>query len=209
MTEQVLVFPASVLEEQLPSWGGGIICAENPGSNDDALATIVGEILSQDNLKYVDRASAETDPSLKQVIPYIVVRKGNLILTYQRTKKSGESRLAGKHSLGFGGHINPHDGDNGLAYEKCFWRELAEELGVVRQRGEEMPAPVAVLYEPWTPVGSVHFGVVHILDVSDSFVFEPDVDASIADVGWMDKQSLYATRDEFENWSAMVIDNVL
>jgi len=209
MAEQVLIFPASVLEEQLPAWGGGIICAEHPGNDNDALATVVGEILSQDNLKYVDRAPAETDPSLKQVIPYIVVRKGDLILTYQRTKKSGESRLAGKRSLGFGGHINPHDGDNGLAYEKCFWRELGEELGVIRQQDEEMPDPAAILYEPWTEVGAVHFGVVHILDVSDSFTFEPDVDASIMNVKWEDKKTLWATRDEFENWSVMVIDELL
>ncbi len=199
MTEEVLVFPSSVLEAVLPGFTGALV--------GEPVKAAVEQIMNPDNLSFHPRPAAEQDPTLKQVIPYIVVRNGTKVLAYQRTKKGGESRLYGKWSIGFGGHINPHDGGGGIAYEKCFWRELAEELALVQQPGEVMPTPAALLYESDTEVGRVHFGVVHILDVSDSFNWTPEVDASVANVRWIETPDLMP--DAFEAWSQMVITEVL
>lgn len=202
MTEHILCFKESLLQSVLPSFSGGVVV----GSEAKAAAD---EILNSDNLFFRSRPEAEVDPSTKQLIPYIVVKKGTKILTYRRTKKSGESRLASKRSLGFGGHINPVDGKGGLSYERCFWREQEEELGVTQLPGQAMPSPVALIYDPSTEVGKVHFGIAHILEVPDSFEFTPDLDDSIGDICWEEEAELIHYLSDFENWSQMLIGSVL
>jgi predicted NUDIX family phosphoesterase len=78
-------------------------------------------------MAWLERTSAEQDPSWKQLIPYVVF--GHLlpppdpnevqvmrkppepveIFHYRRSKGQGESRLHDKLSIGVGGHINPVD----------------------------------------------------------------------------------------------------
>src|SRR5256712_12651972 len=57
------------------------------------------------------RASAEEDPSLKQIIPYLIVRHRGRLFLVQRSTEGGETRLHGKYSIGVGGHTNPSDGE--------------------------------------------------------------------------------------------------
>src|SRR5688572_9668213 len=58
---------------------------------------------------FVERRAAEQNSAWKQIIPYVVVRRGESILLLERKKKQGEVRLHGKLSIGVGGHINPVD----------------------------------------------------------------------------------------------------
>src|ERR1700720_4896888 len=89
-------------------------------------------MLSRENNFFPARSSAETDPSLKQIIPYAILRSGGKVLRYKRGKKSGEQRLVSKGSIGIGGHMN--DRDEGLfaldkeAYLAGGQREIDEEL---------------------------------------------------------------------------------
>ena len=86
------------------------------------------------NHSFVPRSEAEEDPSLKQLIPYIVVTCGDRVLQYRRGSGSGETRLLKKRSLGIGGHINDQDGlgkdFDAAAYERALLRELEEELNL-------------------------------------------------------------------------------
>ena len=66
-------------------------------------------ILEAKNNHFMPRAKAETDPSFKQIIPYVVITDGKNILHYVRGKKAGEQRLVAKGSVGIGGHINRAD----------------------------------------------------------------------------------------------------
>ena len=65
------------------------------------------------------RDEAETDPSWKQIIPYLLLRDGERILLMRRTKAGADERLHDRYSIGVGGHINPEDNDvaGGLARE--------------------------------------------------------------------------------------------
>src|SRR2546428_12219127 len=49
------------------------------------------------------RASAEEDPSFKQIIPYLIVRHRGRLFLVQRSTEGGETRLFGKYSIGVGG----------------------------------------------------------------------------------------------------------
>src|SRR5437868_7597172 len=78
------------------------------------------------------RSAAETDPSFKQIIPYVLLVHEGKVLHYVRGKKAGEQRLVAKGSIGIGGHMNDHD--EGLfaldrdAYNAGVQREVGEEL---------------------------------------------------------------------------------
>src|SRR5262249_61856216 len=67
-------------------------------------------MLARQNNFFTPRSSAETDPSLKQIIPYSILRSAGKILRYKRGKKSGEQRLVAKGSIGIGGHMDDKDG---------------------------------------------------------------------------------------------------
>lgn len=83
------------------------------------------------------RPECETNTSLVQLLPYIVLIDPNTdrILSYRRGKASGEDRLKNKCSIGFGGHIEEvspslrlDDRQKMLSFSAL--RELNEELGL-------------------------------------------------------------------------------
>ena len=89
-------------------------------------------LLARENNFFTPRPPAETDPSLKQIIPYVLLVHEGRVLHYVRGKKAGEQRLVAKGSIGIGGHMNEHD--EGLfaldraAYDAAVQREVGEEL---------------------------------------------------------------------------------
>ena len=93
--ENVLVFPRSLFEQLgIFQWFSADVNRYLP------------VILEAKNNHFMPRAKAETDPSFKQVIPYVIITDGKNILHYVRGKKAGEQRLVAKGSVGIGGHIN-------------------------------------------------------------------------------------------------------
>src|SRR3989304_3778057 len=46
------------------------------------------------------RGDVEEDPSLKQIIPYLIIRHRHRIFLFQRSTKGGEERLHGLYSVG-------------------------------------------------------------------------------------------------------------
>jgi len=123
------------------------------------------EILARAREKafFVERRKAETDPSLKQLIPYTLVLHPptERIFLMKRLPAQGEARLHGKLSVGVGGHINPVDQEGGRdPLEGGLRRELEEE---VLLSGEERIEFLGILNDDSNPVGAVHLGLVHAL----------------------------------------------
>jgi predicted NUDIX family phosphoesterase len=165
----------------------------------------VPRILERANTLFVARARAEEDPSLKQIIPYVVVRKGDRLLHYVRGKGSGEKRLVAKGSIGIGGHIN--EGDESLFlpglgyYERAVEREANEEI---RIEGSFRSQIVALLNDDSTPVGRVHLGIIHICDLGEENVSKRE--ASITELKFLTLPELVERRDELETWSQICLD---
>src|ERR1051325_2317781 len=118
---------------------------------------------------YLNRTEAEQDRRYKQLIPYVLILCNDRILRYRRGKGGQETRLHGLFSVGIGGHIAEED--NGLfskavGYEEGMRRELMEEVEI----DEAQNAVVALINDDSTEVGYVHFGVVHVLQVSSENV---------------------------------------
>jgi len=161
-------------------------------------------ILTPENLFYVDRDRAEKDPKLKQLIPYTILRRNNHVFCYQRTKKGGESRLHDKWSVGVGGHINPADGEPGEAYDIAFWRELNEEVSLRMMRSSNI---VGLINDDSDDVGKVHFGIVHQIQVG--FAPLSFRDPAVENGKFLPVSQHRSLLDRYENWSQLVIENLL
>src|SRR5579863_2870034 len=86
-------------------------------------------LLDPTHLSFRLRSEAETDPSFKQLIPYVVLRCGKLLFHYTRGQGGTEARLRALRSIGVGGHISAEDVSlSGDAYREGMLREIAEEV---------------------------------------------------------------------------------
>jgi len=162
--------------------------------------------LRRENNFFEPRSTAETDPSLKQIIPYAVFTHGGRVLRYVRGGKSGEKRLVAKASIGIGGHIN--DGDEGLfafnedAYRIAVEREIAEEL---RLSGGFTDRVVGLINDDSTEVGQVHLGVVHFVEL-ESDVVAPG-EAAITQLEFVTPEELLSGQESLETWSQIVLNH--
>ncbi len=183
--EQVLVVPREAL---VPGEGWtGVRAGDLVAAND---------VVAREGV-FVRRGDAEEDPSHKQVIPYLVLRDGERWFLMRRTRAGGDARLHDLWSIGVGGHLNPGDGDvaGGLR------REWAEELVA---DFEPDYAPVGLLNDDTTPVGSVHVGFVYVADAGGRPVAIREIDKLTGTFATTDE--VRAVRDTMETWSRLAFD---
>ena len=207
-------------------------------------------ILFKNSYEFRPRNEVETDEQWIQLIPYFTINltipeqnsesSGNVehysyrpktrkILSYSRSNKSGESRLHGKRSLGFGGHINDLDHaysrKSSYSTESLFYntirqglnRELSEELSIdwnncachsMQYKG--------LIYDPTTDVGKVHLGIVFELSFSCNGSLGSSFDKYIKlnddsnkDYLWIpyDDRYMRVTMEEnnYEKWSILAV----
>lgn len=165
---------------------------------------------------FVERDHAERDPTLKQIIPYTLVRVAaaasgdgaERILLVRRLKGGGEARLHRKLSIGIGGHVNPEDLDGAPRSELlsvASRRELEEELVL---EGATSLRSVGILNDDSNPVGAVHVGLVQVLHLEGSVrIREEDV----LEGELVDRGELLRLREQganFETWSSLLIDSL-
>ncbi len=156
---------------------------------------------------FTPRGPAETNPALKQLIPYVLLVHEDRVLHYVRGKKAGEQRLVAKGSLGIGGHMNDHD--EGLfaldleAYHAGVRREVGEELRLGARYTDHV---VALLNDDSNDVGRVHLGVVHVFRLESAEVAKGE--AMITDLQFLDRTQLAARREGMETWSQLCLDRL-
>ncbi len=172
------------------------------------LGPYIPRIFEPRNTVSVPRSQAERDPSFKQIIPYVLIRRGEKWLHYVRGKGSGEKRLVALGSIGVGGHINYGDEKlflDGLAfYEEAVQRELHEEL---RMDGRFHTRIVALLNDDTNSVGQVHLGVVHVCDLTEENVSKGE--ACITDLRFLSLPELVERREHMETWSQICLDLIV
>ena len=164
-------------------------------------------LLARENNFFTPRGPAETNPDLKQIIPYVVLVHAGRVLHYVRGKKAGEQRLVAKGSIGIGGHMNDHD--EGLftfdraAFDAAVQREVAEEI---RLGAPYTGRIAAILNDDSTEVGRVHLGVVHVFQLESDDVQKGE--AMITELQFLDRAQLLARRDALETWSQFCLDHL-
>ncbi|CAN5361902.1 NUDIX domain-containing protein [soil metagenome] len=189
MTERVLVLPRA----DVP---GGCDFHGIRQADTDALEELRSAVAVQG--RYLDRAAAEEDPTLKQMIPYVVVQDGERIFLMQRTDAGGDARLHGKASIGVGGHLNPVD-EGVDALMAGLRREWAEELDVAWEPEFEL---IGLLNDDSNPVGAVHLGVVFSVEAAGRAVDVRERDKLTG--AFVDATEVVASWDRLETWSQLV-----
>jgi predicted NUDIX family phosphoesterase len=154
---------------------------------------------------YLNRSEAEHNKDFKQLIPYVLIFCRDRLVRYRRGKGGQEARLHGLFSVGVGGHIAEED--HGLfsvqlGYQEGMRRELSEEVAIECTN----ETAVAVINDDSTEVGSVHFGVVHVMHVD-----REDIVGRRSGIVAPEFVSITAaTRDlsAYESWSRFCLENI-
>ena len=160
--------------------------------------------------KWPPRLTAEEDFLYKQLIPYQVFSSRGKIFVYIRGGGVGEKRLAGRLSIGVGGHINSNDAVAGLLvieqYYRALFREREEELDCSE---DLVPRFIGWINDDSDPVGQVHLGAVHLCEVSAvSAIAIKEGGEDIRGDGWWTIDEIMTAKEQFEKWSILALSLV-
>ncbi len=191
MTEHVLVLPRA----QVP--GGSDFHGMRSADAGD-LARLRAAVAHHG--RYLDRPLAESDPGMKQLIPYVVVHDGPQVFLMHRTDAGGDPRLHGKASIGVGGHLNPVDAGHD-ALMAGLQREWAEEIEADWEPEFEL---IGFLNDDTNPVGAVHLGVVFRVQAMGRPLDVREHDKLVG--AFADPDAINASRDRLETWSQLVVE---
>ena len=177
----------------------------------------VGAYLHRMQASYAFKARrlVENDPSLKQIIPYVVFMHEDRVFLVKRLPAQSEQRLAGMFSIGIGGHINKGDatGENhtiGSDTAESFHsvlvegmnREIREEVFV---REEPQLSLAGLINDDSTPVGQVHLGLVYLARLSEPCVTVRETELMAGN--FVLASSLDQYYPAMETWSQIVLES--
>lgn len=161
---------------------------------------------------FLPRGRAEENPAFKQLIPYQLFCFREHFFVYRRGGGVGEGRLAGRLSVGIGGHINRDDADGSnlltpAAYQAALLRERTEEL----VNAEAVPGHfVGWINDDASAVGRVHLGAVHLGELATEAACRAlGIRADGEDIhplGWWPVAEIRAQGERFEQWALLAVE---
>lgn len=160
-------------------------------------------LLESQHLSFRPRSKMETDPTWLQLIPYVALEHDGQLFCYTRGQTGGEKRLHALKSVGIGGHINPVDNAEADFYRAGMLRELTEEIHIGSKYRERI---LGLVHDPSTPVGQVHLGVVHVLQLERPAVSPRE--GAISNSGFRPLEKLREDAASFETWSQFVLQAI-
>jgi len=145
------------------------------------------------------RSLMETNPTYKQIIPYLIFEHNNHYFLMQRKSDASEARLRNKLTLGIGGHIRQEDmQENSLS--AWAMREFHEE---VEYAGNLAVKPLGIINDDSDDVGKVHIGFAFLLR-GDSPVIS--VKSELKSGALLSLDECIAQKECMETWSQFVVD---
>lgn len=202
--EMVLCVPKAKYKNFLGYQGVGFIGENNPL-----------ETLGESEFVYRQRAEAELDGDMKQVITYTIIQHQSKILSFRRGLYNRAANfLRGAQCVGFGGHVNEDDqdlfslSDHGIRRNAA--REIAEELSLSSgppQIDPEALEFLGVLNDDSSDIGVRHMAVVLRYWVDDWSEWRNvgKGEASINRLRWVDTKADAINLSDFEYWSQLVV----
>jgi len=220
-----------------PEW---LICAPRDAAS--GLAGIAPLDLLWSRGMYCYRALPRTDllertPLYKQLCVYVVVRAptGHTLVYRRRGKGEGEQRLAGKYSLGVGGHVEYRDlttaaataGDDGdfdnvpgnsfmlsrgaltLTLGAAATRELREELALDDQEIAVTGRLTfdGMIYSNADKVGEVHLGILATYWLPEQVSWARVRVSAGVETRWLLDEDLLAFESAaMEDWSRRIVE---
>lgn len=204
--EIVTVVPATALRGRHPFQG---IATQ--------LEPRLSELFQSDICRDLPRADAELTEEFKQIITYVMVRRGGDFLVFRRgVFNQTADMLRGSDCIGFGGHVNAEDkslmsGDDAGLMEAAA-RELREELALPAEDLGRLSVGIGlrvrgILNDDSSGVGRRHFAVVFEYQVSADPAWEHPVrgEESITKLRWVGVNSKPLNLDDYEYWSQLCL----
>jgi len=200
---------------------GGIISELQQGVNRIGFDQFVG--LTQGLVTIREREHLEQDPNYRQVIPYVMLavrdKDGKaLFVPYARTSQSGEERLRGNVSIGFGGHVDLADvihEDSVINLVQTIGgavtRELQEEVNFTHGTGDHVDMPMfdgGLLIDDSNEVGKVHMGVLLTCLLPEGTVVASKEDA-LEILPAMSATQLLDSGLPLENWTRIILEDIV
>ena len=162
------------------------------------------------NAWFGPRDQLESDDNFRQVIPYVVLRHASRFGVYRRTPKSGERRLRGFLSVGFGGHVRLEDArfeDGGLDLPRTIQlaaqREIQEE---VHCQSVDARDTLGFILDDTNEVSRVHLGLIQVWTISKPFI--ESAESCIAECQMLTAEEVLARGDELESWSRLCASHI-
>jgi predicted NUDIX family phosphoesterase len=149
--------------------------------------------------RLVDRAPAETDSSLKQIIPYAIIRFDDQVYLVKRSKRQAEARLHDLYSIGLGGHISESIDESSDVIRAALARELDEEMVIA---GPSLVKYVGIINDDTTDVGKVHLGILYEVMLEGDYCRIREKENMTGN--WCAIPSLTNYYDTMESWSQIV-----
>lgn len=149
---------------------------------------------------YKNRDLVENDANLKQIIPYLLLKKGKMVFVYKRMPGGGEKRLHNLISIGVGGHMRKMAENVEENLFKNLERELKEEMVLKTKYDIKF---LGILNEDFTPVCQVHLGLI--------FLIEPEEPKKVyvkekreLEGKWFFEEEIESFFNEMEVWSKIL-----
>jgi predicted NUDIX family phosphoesterase len=170
----------------------------------EASSAQIASLLDPNHFEFRWRSQCEIDSTFLQLIPYVILRSQEQCFHYRRGASGTETRLQTLRSIGIGGHISEADAHGGSdPYLTGLEREVHEE---VQLSDVLTKSCLGLIYDPRTPVGEVHLGVVHLWELAAPKA-QPR-ESAIAGAGWERITRLREEAAEFETWSQFVLETL-
>jgi predicted NUDIX family phosphoesterase len=181
---------------------------------------LLGRLQQPEMGRVLMRLRAEQVDDHKQLLTYILVRRGNSVLGYKRgVYNRVEDMLKGAQCVGFGGHVGPDDRDllspDVLGIFGCARRELREELSLpaadLRRLDDGIGLSIiGILNDDSSDVGRRHLAIVLQYEVSDDDAWDRPRrgEKSITQLRWLTSDAAVRCW-EFEYWSQLCLREFL
>lgn len=190
-----------------------VLCMTRPHSQEGVFHFPASKV-SEDSWHWINRSlvdhpeKASWASQVPQVLGYVVIVRDGKYLSYSRQKPT-ETRLSGKRSIGVGGHVEISDMTNpNQTFEEVLragiYREIQEELGM--DPSQHALYLDRLIVSNKDEVSSVHLGYAEVIYLIEDDAFEPNEE--LYDVRWVTFQELKETREQYENWSQILIDEL-
>lgn len=192
--ETVMVVASNILKKHTTIYRTGL-------TTDDMSSVLTTIHL---NLSYEIRSKAENDDTIKQIIPYALLRCNDKFFVLKRTNKQTESRLHNMCSLGIGGHINPDGNAGNNILINGLIRELNEEVIIECIKSIKLEG---IINDETTDVGRHHLGLFYVVETTNINVSINENDKM--EGTFVDVCDLGDYYDKMESWSKIIFDTYI
>lgn len=151
--------------------------------------------------RYVERGPAETDPSLKQIIPQVMLVSESKVFIHRIPTTGGEARLHKLIPIFLGGHCEESDNQD---IEATAWREFLEELGLPEDTdpGTYKKTFFGIVNDETNEVSQVHVGLVWIFEGGAAAAKEAQ-DDGVSEGKFLSLDEVDALIPEMTYWSKL------